>query len=183
MWSSGFLVISVQRTWVLTLQFHWAPGEAINHPVVGVSSTTTDWGLTFSRLPASRWLFKILLDILAGAETGPQNCSLHLPSSDTSVPWLSPCRPGTTSSPWLEKLGGDSRTASGAKHVGLPPTELSLSQGQASLWSSTSAGGWAGSSNCVPAGTEQGCTTHSPGLAHLHHNPSKRKDTHFTSTC
>lgn len=47
MWSSGFLAISVQRTRVLTLQFHWPPGEAINHPVAGVSSTTTDWGLTF----------------------------------------------------------------------------------------------------------------------------------------
>lgn len=51
--------------------------------MLGVSSTTTDWGLTFSRLPASGLLFQILNDILTGAETGPQNCSLCLPSSDT----------------------------------------------------------------------------------------------------
>lgn len=189
MWSSGFLLSSVRRVQVLTLQFLWSGAVPAGH-----SPTSRR-----SHQPSSGWCVKHQHHHRLGADIFKASCIKMIiqnpgwhPNRSTGRAaklqppftlirhigsrfgaWLSPCKPGTTTSPRLEQLGGDSRAAGGAKHVGLPPTELSLSQGQASPRSGTSSG--TGGSKWVPEGTKQGCTTHSSGLAHLHHNPQQKK--------
>lgn len=151
--------------------------------MAGVSSTTRAWALTFSRLLAPGLLFKILVNILTGAETGPQNCTPHQMRQKPVWSLSVSLQARNNTSSWLEKLGGDSRTASGAKHVGLPPTELSLSQAKASPWSSAS-------SRAMGRWLQLGARGHRTRLHHAQlrlgtsaPRPHKRSDTGFTSTC